>query len=152
MRVNDSVIGLSSVLLGVSIFCLTLNFPSLEGGHPGPALLPRILAFLFVAFGIPLIIKGINARRLRIDTQKSLPGSGLALNAICVIASVIFYIALVEKLGYIITNFLLLTILTKILGVRILTSLAFSFALTMGVYIFFHTVLLVPLPWGLIPW
>ncbi|MFB0520106.1 MAG: tripartite tricarboxylate transporter TctB family protein [Desulfatiglandales bacterium] len=152
MRVNDNVIGLASVLLGVSIFCLTLNFPSLEGGHPGPALLPRILAFLFVAFGIPLIIKGINARRLRIDTQKSLPGSGLALNAICVIASVILYIVLVEKLGYIITNFFLLTILTKILGVRILTSLAFSFALTMGVYILFHRVLLVPLPWGLIPW
>lgn len=152
MRVNESVIGLVSVVFGVTVFCLTLNFPSLEGGHPGPALLPRLLAFLFVAFGIPLLIQGIKARGPRLSTQRFSPGRRLVFNAICVVASVVFYIFFVEKLGYILTNFFLLTVLTKVLGVRTVSSLVFSFALTMGVYILFHKILLVPLPWGLIPW
>lgn len=152
MRVKDSVIGLVSLLFGVSIFYLTLDFPSLEGGHPGPALFPRILALLFIAFGISLIIQGIRAKGLKADTQELPSGWRPALNAICVIGVVISYIFFVEELGFIVTSFILLTFLMSKLGVRILGSLALSFGLTIGIYILFHKVLLVPLPWGLIPW
>jgi putative tricarboxylic transport membrane protein len=152
MRVKDSVIGLVSLLFGVSIFYLTLDFPSLEGGHPGPALFPRILGLLFIAFGISLIIRGIRTKGLKADIQELPSGWGPASNAICVVAVVISYILFVEELGFIITSFILITLLMSKLGVRILGSLVLSLALTIGIYILFHKMLLVPLPWGLIPW
>jgi len=152
VRVGDCIIGLISLLLGASIFCLTLNFPSLEGGHPGPALLPRILAVLFMAIGAVFIIRNMRTRGAKSKHQTLLTEKKRVLYAAVVIILVLFYIAFVEKLGYLITNFVLVTILSRLLEVRIFWCIVFSSLLTLGVYVLFHKILLVPLPQGLIHW
>ena len=46
MKISDTVVGVGFVGAGASIVVGTLNYPPLDGGHPGPALLPRLLGTL----------------------------------------------------------------------------------------------------------
>jgi putative tricarboxylic transport membrane protein len=152
MGIRDYMIGLVGFLFGVFIFCMTLDFPSLEGGHPGPALFPRILSILFAICGLVLIIQDVKADGSKPNKKPFFPGWAPAWNAIAVIAVVVVYILLVEILGFILTCFILFSLLMKKLGVRIVPSVVLSLIVTMGVYLLFHKMLMVPLPWGLIHW
>lgn len=152
MGIRDSIIGLLSLLFGAFIFYLTLDFPSLEGGHPGPALFPRILSTLFVICGLILIVQDVKGESSPLSKKAFLPGWVPTWNAISVIAVVILYTLLVDTLGFIVTCFILFSLLMRKLGVGILSSLVLSLAVTISVYLLFHKMLMVPLPWGLIHW
>jgi putative tricarboxylic transport membrane protein len=152
MAIRDGIIGLISLLFGAFIVYLTLDFPSLEGGHPGPALFPRILAFLFSACGAAMILSDIRARKPKPGGKAFFPGWGPTWNALSVIAVVIMYTLIVDALGFILTGTVLFCLLMMKLGVRTLSSVVLSVALTVGVYLLFHKLLMVPLPWGLIHW
>lgn len=163
---RDIWIGVGTILWGSVIFFLIRDFPRLDDGHPGPALFPGILAGLFIAFGAFLLIQSLRARkRLRTgllapsqDKDKDLPLKGMSYspqgfsNAFCVIAVILFYIFFVGTLGFLITGFLLLTLLMIKLRVPIWKSGIISLLSTVGVYLLFAKILRVPLPWGLLGW
>ena len=153
------------MLWGGVILLLIRDFPRLDDGHPGPALFPGILAGLFIVFGAFLLIQSLRARKrsgtdpvaLSQDKGKDLPLEGTYspqgfLNALCVVVVILFYIFFVEILGFLITGFLLLTLLMIKLKVPIWKSGIISLLSTVGVYMLFAKILRVPLPWGFLGW
>lgn len=43
MKISNAVVGASFVVAGAVVYAATLGYPSLNDGHPGPAVFPRIL-------------------------------------------------------------------------------------------------------------
>jgi putative tricarboxylic transport membrane protein len=67
-----------------------------------------------------------------------------------VLASVAFYVLLIDDLGFLITAGLVLIVLFLSLGVRAWYALAISILTVLLVYTVFNTALKVQLPWGLL--
>lgn len=143
--------------LGILIWVLTYPFPVLiEAGkrHPGPALFPRVLATLFIFFGLMVILNGWRASRSKTPPREE-GVAGLKLNyfnPVLVIILIVAFILLAPKLGFIITGTAILAILMMKLQVRPIRSLIASVVLTCFVYFVFATMLRVPLPRGFLGW
>lgn len=153
MKVSDTGVGAGFALAGAAVFAATLHYPTLDGGHPGPSLFPRILATLMVAFGGALAYQGARAR----DTGDRVEWAALHrtagfVNALFVLGGVVAYILVVDRLGFLITGAALLFVLMWRLGVRPLTSLAVALAINGFVHLVFARLLKVPLPVGLLGW
>ena len=101
MKISDTVVGAGFVAAGALIFTATLTYPSLEGGHPGPALFPRLLAWLMAGFGGFLSLKGLRARDVSDAVAwRSLHRNPGFLNALVVLGGVLAYVLLVERVGF----------------------------------------------------
>ena len=138
--------------LGVFIWSMTFQFPSLEGGHPGPSLFPRVLGTLFIFFGSLVVWSGWKSSRVR---EENPPGEEIPLNyfnPIVVIILIAAFMALANKLGFIITGAAILFILMMKLRVSLLKRSIVSIALVCFVYLIFSKLLRVPLPIGLLGW
>jgi putative tricarboxylic transport membrane protein len=152
MKLSDSVLGLGGMAFGGIILSLTQGFPSLEGGHPGPALFPRILAGLFIFFGLVLFIQETRKSGFSILTHRTAiywPGF---MNYLCVAVAVIVYMLLVDSLGFVLTAILILILLMKKMGVSLLKSCLIAIVTSVSINLLFGKFLLVPLPWGILGW
>jgi putative tricarboxylic transport membrane protein len=152
MGKNDYIGGGIFIALGVFIWAMTFQFPGLEGGHPGPSLFPRVLGTLFIFFGSLVVHNGWKTRRVE---EESLPGEEIPLNyfnPILVIILIAAFIALANKLGFIISGFAILFILMTKLRVSLLKRSIVSVALVCFVFMIFSKLLRVPLPIGLLGW
>lgn len=145
MRYADALLGAGVIILGVAAFLETLRFPEMPGGMPGPALFPRILSVLLVGFGLLLLLR---ARRPAEDA--GLPFSRIAvLKGVGVLLGIVAYIALVERLGFILTAGGILIGMMLMLGVRARTALPVSAGLVLFIVLLFQQLLRVPLPQGI---
>jgi len=157
MGKNDIIGGGLFSCLGILIWVLTYNFPVLiEAGkrHPGPALFPRILATLFIFFGVMVILNGWRAARSKMSSPEE-GATGLKLNyfhPVLVVILIAAFIFLAPKLGFLITGTVILVILMMKLQVRPIKGLIISVVVTCFVYFMFSTMLRVPLPRGILGW
>jgi putative tricarboxylic transport membrane protein len=153
MRVSNTVIGLASILFAVVVILFARTFPHLETGYPGPSLFPIVLAVLFLLAGTILVVQGIRAGE-KIWKWSPPPSATLGglINIFMVWGAVLFYIYFSDFLGFQIASFILLFFLMKWLRVTTLKSLIMSGGVTLGIYLLFAKVLMVPLPWGLWGW
>jgi putative tricarboxylic transport membrane protein len=157
MGKNDYIGGGLFSCLGILIWVLTYSFPVLiDAGkrHPGPALFPRILATLFILFGLMVILNGWRVARAKTPPPEE-GVAGLKLNyynPILVVILIATFIFLAPKLGFLITGTLILVILMMKLQVRPVKSLITSVVVTCFVYFMFATMLRVPLPRGILGW
>lgn len=147
MNLRDLGAGGAAVLVGLAALALTLPFPELPEGHPGPALFPRLVATLLAVFGGLLVWKA--SRRLA-PAEPDLPWLGAPglPNAALVAGAVAAYMLLVERLGFPLTVGALDVVLMRRLGAGRLVALLAAAALALGVYGLFARVLLVPLPFA----
>jgi putative tricarboxylic transport membrane protein len=152
MRFSDSAIGTALVLFGISVLLYTQRFPAMEGGVPGPATYPNVLAGLMILAGLALIVRGIKnkERFFRVDLTTLTPYG--FVNILIVLGAIVIYILFSERIGFLIMSFVLLTVLMKWLRVKWGWSLLMSGAVTLGIYLLFGKMLRVPLPWGLWGW
>jgi len=153
MKISDTVVGAGFVGAGALIFAATLNFPALEGGHPGPSLFPRILASLMVGFGGLLSIQGMRSR----DTTDEVDWLRLYknpsfINATFVLAGVLAYIFLVEWLGFLVMGALVIFIIMWRLKVHPLKALVVAIVFNTLVHFLFAKILRVPLSLGILWW
>ena len=153
MKISDTVVGVGFVGAGALIVAATLNYPPLDGGHPGPALFPRILGTLMAALGTALAVQGARARDATqaVEWRRLHRNVGL-INALVVLAGVLAYLGVVEWLGFLITGTLLLFLLMWRLRVPPLRALVVAVAFIAIVHFLFVKVLRVPLPLGLLWW
>jgi len=153
MKISDTVVGAGFVGAGALIVAATLNYPSLDGGHPGPALFPRILGTLMVALGAALAVQGARARDATqvVEWRRLHRNTGVG-NALFVLVGVLAYLGLVEWLGFLITGTLLLFLMMWRLRVPSLRALVVAIGFIAIVYFLFVKVLRVPLPLGLLWW
>ena len=156
MKLNDAVWGALFILLAVSLLVHVQSFPKIPGQNIGPALFPGIIAVGLAVCGALLIVKGLavraqgphHARWLTFAPWVGSPRHVLAFFA--VVAVNVFYIVLVDRLGFIPTAMIYLAVLFAVFGVSPRWNVPIALAVTLLIHFSFYKLLKVPLPWGLL--
>ena len=153
MKISDAVVGAGFVAAGALIFTGTLGYPTLEAGHPGPSLFPRLLAGLMAAFGGLLTVQGLRARDVTDEVVwLQLHRNPSFINAIFILAGVLAYIFLVERVGFLLMGALVIFVIMWRLQVRLLTAAVVAIVFNATVYFLFAKILRVPLSLGILWW
>lgn len=160
MGKKDCIGGGIFAVLGVVIWVFTLQFPTLDGGHPGPSLFPRVLATLFILFGAIVFRTGWRTRVPKTPSPAEddkgenviITGKENYFNAVFVIILIGAFIGLSKVLGFIIVGGAVLFALMWKLRVRPMKSLIISAAVICFIYSVFAKILRVPLPHGFLWW
>jgi putative tricarboxylic transport membrane protein len=153
MKISDTLVGAGFAGAGALVFAGTLTYPPMEGGQPGPALFPRIIALLLIGFGARLAWGGARSRdRTEAVAWRRLHQNPAFVNALFVVAAVAGYVVLADHLGFLLTTAGLMFVLMWRLAVRPLTAVAVAVAFMVIVHVLFAKLLRVPLPTGLLWW
>lgn len=153
MRISDTLVGAGFAGAGALVVAATLTYPPMEGGQPGPALFPRIVGGLMAALGVALAVRGLRegAAGPRVAWGRVLRSTGF-VNALFVIAAVAAYIALADRLGFLLTGAAILFVLMWRLEVGARRAAVVAVLFTAFVHLLFFKVLRVPLPTGILWW
>jgi hypothetical protein len=140
---TDHIAGGACILFGLCLFALSGDLPVGSLSFPGAGMLPKLIIFLMMGFGLMLILRG----------AESAPFSSLrwhdGTHALLVLGITALAVALYQKLGFLLTMFLLLFAL--LVGVERRNPLiagGYSIAVVIMAYVLFGTVLKAPLPRG----
>jgi len=157
MKLDDAVWGALLALLGAAILWHVQGFPRIPGQNVGPALFPGIVATALVVCGGILIASGLRARRrpggaaLRWAAAPEWLRSPRQLLAFFVlVASNVFYLLVVDRLGFLLTALVYLAALMWVLRVRVALVVPVALVMTLGIHYAFYKLLRVPLPWGVL--
>jgi len=156
MKVNDAIWGALFLLLAVAILIHIQTFPTIPGQNIGPALFPGAIAVGLAVCAVILIVKGLvlrthgpeHAHWVRFEAWVRSPRHVLAF--FLVIGVNIFYILLVDTLGFIVTGTIYLAALFAVFGVRARWNLPLALVIALIIHYAFYKLLKVPLAWGLL--
>jgi putative tricarboxylic transport membrane protein len=146
----DAIAGVVLALVGSFAYVTARSFPHLSGGYPGPGLFPQVLGAVLAAAGVALVVGAVAGRR---PPAPRPPGGGSRrgrLSALGVVAAVVFFLATVHSLGFVVVSVLILAGLMAALGVPARWNAPVSLAVTAALYILFARILRVPLPEGIL--
>ena len=156
MKLNDAVWGAFFLLLSTAILIHVQSFSNIPGQNVGPALFPGLIAVAMGICALLLIAKGLSARRHGGETSHWFsPGAWLAsprhvLAFALAVGANVFYIILVDKLGFIVTGVIYLSALFAVFGVRPRSIVPLALVVTLAIHFAFYKLLKVPLPWGIL--
>ena len=152
MRFSDLVVGVVLLALALGVFVHAQSFPPIRGQNVGPSAFPSLLAALLMLCAALLAIRGWRARHgtpaVRIAPWVRLAAQRRSF-AVALI-SVIFYILVLEPLGFIVSGAMLVTTMFAVLGIRLIIALPLGIVIAIGVHTIFYGLLRVPLPWGVL--
>lgn len=154
MRFNDAVLGAMFLALAVGLIIAALGFHTPPGQKFGPGFFPIIVASIMGVAAIGLIVKGL-ARRPRaawVELDSWFSNPRLVLQGAAVFLFLLGYLLLSEELGFLVLAPILLWALIWLLWGNPLLALAIAVIASFVIHQFFVQVLLVPLPWGLVPY
>ena len=152
MKFNDAIFGVVLAALSAAILIHIQAFPKTPGQNVGPALFPGILAAGLGIGGVMLIARGWAVRA-------SVPWLALAqwtrsprhvLACLLVIGSLVFYILVANKLGFLPTATIILVALFAVLRVPLRWNLPVAVIASLVIHFAFYKMLKVPLPWGVL--
>ena len=151
MRASDLTTGLIIMAAGFAVAGFARTFPPMPGQPIGPSLFPTIIGVGLAMVGAVLALSGLKQRGTRwlaIDTWAYTPRPLARIGL--VVATLIGYTLVVDRLGFFITGTLFLSILFTAFGARRIWILPIAIGVTVGMHYAFYTVLSVPLPWGVL--
>jgi putative tricarboxylic transport membrane protein len=156
VKLNDAVWGILCVLLAGAILIHVQGFPPIPGQKVGPDLFPGTIAVGIAVCGLLLIARGVRARLAREEGAQWqwlwLPPwlkSGRHVAAILVLVGInVFYLLVVDTLGFIPTGFLYLLAFMWVMQVRMVRAIPVALIMTLAIHYAFYKMLRVPLPWG----
>ncbi len=150
MRRVDQRVGAALAVLGAAVTWTASSFPAVPGQKLGAGFLPMLIGAGLLLCGLALLLRGL--RSAAGTPAASGPVSSLRdrIAAALVIAAVLVYIALAERLGFMLVAPVCLLMAFLALQVRLLPALAWALAGTLVVHLLFYKLLRVPLPWGLL--
>ncbi len=151
MKLGDAASGLLSALLGVTVVLHARTFPPMPGQPVGPSLFPMLIGAGLIVAGVALILSGLRRRSgafMALEAWARRPR--MLVNFALIIADLLFYALAVDRLGFLITAVLFLTVLFLAFGVRRARILPMAVAVTLVIHYGFCTLLRVPLPWGVL--
>lgn len=151
MRINDTLSGLLIVGFGAGVAGLAQTFPPMPGQAVGPSLFPTAIGVGLMVLGAGLSASGIRrGERPAVTLDDWARNRRATVGFLLVIADLVFYALVVDRLGFFLTGFLFLVVLMRAFRVRTGRAAAVSAAVTLAVHYGFYTLLRVPLPWGLL--
>ena len=156
MKLNDAVWGALLLLLAMAILVHVQSFRTIPGQQYGPAIFPGLIAVGLAICAVLLIVKGLatrtqDSRRVQWMTLAPWTSSRRHVFAFALTVGVnVFYILLVDRLGFIPTGVIYLAALFAVFGVRLIWIVPLALLLTLVIHTAFYKLLKVPLPWGLL--
>ena len=156
MKLNDAVWGAFLLLLAAAVLVHVQSFGTIPGQKYGPAIFPGLVACGIAICAVLLIWNGLTARtedgrRERWMTLAPWTRSRRHVFAFALTIGVnVFYILVVDTLGFIPTGVIYLSALFAVFGVRPAWILPLALLLTLAIHTAFYKLLKVPLPWGLL--
>jgi putative tricarboxylic transport membrane protein len=159
MRLPDRVTGLFLVGLGTAAAYGGWQLPPVPGQPVGPNVFPLVigtglaLCGLAIAFGIGHSFEE-EEELIPVEggqPKQAPPGRFYGLRALLPPALLLFYVAVADRLGFIITAGLIVFVTSTALGARLKLSLPLAVLAPIGVHLIFSKLLRVPLPAGLLP-
>ena len=157
MNIKNIFFGISLFVLSGIIFVFGSNFPNfiVRGQKlPGPKFFPYALAFVLIGLGVYFIVKSIVLLKLKKAPRDALlvPAEEITFdgvkNVIAVIAGILFFVPLINFLGFLLGAMVISTALMIILNVKIWRSLIYSVILVVLIFLIFGMVFKIPLPEG----
>jgi putative tricarboxylic transport membrane protein len=156
MKINDAVWGAVLLLLAAVILVHVQSFPRIPGQNVGPALFPGLIAAGLAVCALMLVAKGL-AAKMSGDSRQSwvTPDAWVrsprhVLAFALVIAVNVFYILIVDRLGFIPTGVIYLSVLLLVFHVRKVWIVPLAIVVTLVIHYAFYKLLRVPLAWGLL--
>src|SRR5947207_2267130 len=123
MKINDAIWGALLLLLSVAILIHIQSFPNIPGQKVGPSLFPGFIAVALGTCALILIVSGLAARRRGAESAHWMVAepwmrSPRHMLALALVVGVnVFYILLVDRIGFIPTAVLYLAALFAVFGV-----------------------------------
>ncbi|MGI9175288.1 MAG: tripartite tricarboxylate transporter TctB family protein [Rhodothermales bacterium] len=143
---RNVISGLFLVGLGLWIWIYTGTFPTLQGGHPGPALFPRVVAVGLGLAGLGLVVGALRRwEKLRQALRRPQPSWPGVLRLVLGLSLVALYPVLQSALGFIPTVALLSFSVAYMLKARPLVAALTAVLGAVAIYWTFTGLLGVPL-------
>jgi putative tricarboxylic transport membrane protein len=152
VKINDAVFGAVLLLLGVAVLLAVRGYPNIPGQNVGPALFPALIAAGLIVCALLLILGGVR-RHAEAPWFEPMPWLGSRRHVIAfvtVVASVVFYIALVDSVGFLVVAPLMLVAMFVAFRVRWPIGVIVALVSTLVIWYVFYKLLRVPLPWGVL--
>jgi len=144
-RIRELLAGVIFIALAVAVWVYAQGFPSLRGGHPGPALFPQVVSAFLGLSGLLLCVVALRQGRLAHPNSGAGPTWGGLARALLVVALASLYPLVQEQLGFIPTVSLLSFGVAFLLRAPLLPALLTSVVGTVLIYWLFTRLLGVPL-------
>lgn len=152
MKVNDALTGAALVALGSTVLWHIQGFPKIPGQNYGAAWFPGWVASGLVACGVLLMVTRLRAAGARDWVRRPdwmrRPKAVFAVAG--VLAGLLAYVLLAEKLGFHLVAAALLLVWCRLLGARWQVAIPTAVAATVLIHLAFYKLLKVPLPWGVL--
>ncbi len=122
----------------------------MPGQKFGPAWFPGLIAIGLGVCGALLIRSGMRARGALVAAPEWIhrPQPRRAVTAM--LAGLVFYILLADRLGFHLTGMLVLLLWVRALGASWRVTAGVAVVATLAIHLAFYKALRVPLPWGLL--
>lgn len=150
MRIHDSLIGSVLLLLSLAVLWHIQGFPPAAGQQFGPALFPGLVAVGLGLASAALIWQGLRVKQPWLVLSEGLRSPRHLAAFAITLGSLVFYILLSEKIGFIVCSMVVLVALQWACGVRPPLALAVAVGATLVIHTCFYKLLKVPLPWGVL--
>jgi putative tricarboxylic transport membrane protein len=148
VRGVDRWVGVGLALLGVAVFWSAQSFPNVPGQKLGAGFLPMIVGAGLVLCAIGLMVRGL--RQGATPAQTVVPRNEHFGSALVIIGTVVGYLLLADRLGFLIVAPVCLIAIFRALRVKWSHSLWWAIGGTIVVHLAFYKLLRVPLPWGVL--
>ncbi|SMB99976.1 putative tricarboxylic transport membrane protein [Thermanaeromonas toyohensis ToBE] len=150
-RIADIVGGLTLVALGAVALVASFSIHGVTGEHLHPRTLPLLLSWVILGAGALLSILSWATRGG--DKPIDWPDRGGFKRILVTLVSIIFYLALLEPLGFSLSSFLFITFLTWYLGrYRWFISLGLGILTAVTISLVFVRFLELTFPTGPLGW
>lgn len=149
MRRTDGLVGIALALLGLAVLYSARAFPDVPGQKLGAAFLPMLVGAGLLLCALGLIVRSHRGRAYAGDGARA-AGSEHFGSSLVIIGSVLAYIFLSERIGFLIIAPLCLLAGFRAFGIGWRRALLWALAGTAVVHFSFYKLLRVPLPWGVI--
>jgi len=145
---SDRWIGLALATLALAVLWTARDFPKVPGQKLGAAFLPMIIGAGLLLCALALIVRSFRASAYRTVNQPASKAREHFGSAAVISGTVLAYIFLAERIGFLIIAPLCLLAVFLALRVRWPTALLWAIGGTLAVHLTFYKLLRVPLPWG----
>ena len=150
MRAVDLRLGLALALLAAAVLWSAQSFPAVPGQKLGAGFLPLLVGAGLLVCGLGLVLRSWRGTAYA-DAVLAETSTGRDIaSALLIVVVVIAYIALADRLGFLLTAPLCLLAVFRVLRVAWLPALGCALAGSLLVHLVFYKLLRVPLPWGLL--
>lgn len=150
MKAVDLRVGIALVMLAAAVLWSAQAFPVVPGQQLGAGFLPKLVGAGLLLCGLGLVARSLRGKAY--DDLVAAPSSSWRdiASALLILASIAAYIALADKLGFLLVAPLCLLAVFRVLQVGWGPAIGFALGGTLLVHLAFYKLLRVPLPWGVL--